>query len=183
MKYDYKYIPKFYYDSIFDIPYDMFYQQGIKALLFDLDNTLILPKVTKIDDHIQFFLQKISLKFKVGILSNARLKKQQKILNNNYFYIGLKWYHKKPSKWGFMQSLEFMNVSCEQAIMIGDQLTTDVLGANKMKIISILVKPLNRNNEFLITKFRRFVIERPFINKIKKENFKLYQQKFQNFIK
>lgn len=183
MKYNYKYLPKFYYNSILKIPYHIFYQQGIKALFFDLDNTLILPKAKKLDKHIEVFLQKISLKFKVGIISNASFKKQKKILNDKYFYIDLAWYQKKPSKWGFIQALKFMNVNYEQSLMIGDQLTTDILAANKMKMISILVKPLDRHNESLITKFRRFFIERPFIKKIKKNHFSIYQQKFQDFMK
>nr|QOX89296.1 HAD hydrolase-like protein ['Parthenium hysterophorus' phyllody phytoplasma] len=41
--------------------------------------------------------------------------------------------------------------------MIGDQLTTDIKGANKLNIISILVKPLNKSQENLFTKCNRFL--------------------------
>ncbi|MDV3198169.1 MAG: HAD-IA family hydrolase [Vigna little leaf phytoplasma] len=178
-----KYLPKFYFDSLFDIPYDEFYQQGIKVLLFDLDNTLILPNSNQLDAKTELFLNQISLRFRIGIISNATKKKQKRVLNDRFCSIYLKWYQKKPAKWGFIQFLKLFNVCREQVVMIGDQLTTDILGANKMEIISILVKPLNRLDEFFLTKWRRFLLERPFISKIKKNNPLLFQQKFKNFIK
>ncbi|MDV3163962.1 MAG: HAD hydrolase-like protein [Candidatus Phytoplasma australasiaticum] len=70
-----------------------------------------------------------------------------------------------------------------EVVMIGDQLTTDIKGANKLNIISILVKPLNKSQENLFTECNRFFIERPLINLIRKTNLSIYNNKFKNFIK
>ncbi|MDV3157292.1 MAG: HAD hydrolase-like protein [Candidatus Phytoplasma australasiaticum] len=70
-----------------------------------------------------------------------------------------------------------------EVVMIGDQLTTDIKGANKLNIMSILVKPLNKSQENLFTKYNRFCVERPLINLIRKTNLSIYNNKFKNFIK
>ena len=50
---------------------------------------------------------------------------------------------------------------------VGDQLLTDVLGANRLGITTILVNPIS-TNDFKITKFNRFT-ERIIINHFTKK--------------
>ncbi|MEC4558958.1 MAG: YqeG family HAD IIIA-type phosphatase ['Conium maculatum' witches'-broom phytoplasma] len=177
-----KYLPEFYYDSFLDIPYDDLAKKGVKALFFDLDNTLLENKQNALSEENKQFLQQMQPLFKIVILSNASKKRLATVLKSDFDYIPLTFFRKKPSSWGFLKALEQFNVSAEETVMIGDQLRTDILGANKMKITSILVKPINRNNESLVSRLSRYFIERPYIKKIKKNNPKIYQQKFKNFV-
>ncbi|MBP3059179.1 HAD-IIIA family hydrolase [Texas Phoenix palm phytoplasma] len=176
------FLPKFYYNSVFVIPYSEFYKKGIRSLFFDLDNTLLSPSENKLTLQTVKLLKKLNKKFQVVILSNASKRKLEKIIKYDFFYVYLNIYQKKPSLFGFKKALNLVNSSSDKVVMIGDQLRTDIYGANKMKIISILVKPLNRKKEFLFTKISRFFIENVFINKVKKEDSLLYEKKFKNFI-
>ncbi|MDV3205303.1 MAG: HAD-IA family hydrolase [Weeping tea tree witches'-broom phytoplasma] len=178
-----KYLPQFYYDSVFDIPYNMFLCKNIKALFFDLDNTLLESYETTFNFKTQHLLKKISQIFKVVIISNASNKRLRKILKHDWHYIYLNFFYKKPHSWGFIKALDLVNEHHNKTVMIGDQLHTDILGANKLQIISILVKPLNRNKEPFFTKLKRLLIEKPLIEKVKKQSPLLYKQKFKNFIK
>ncbi|MDV3157536.1 MAG: hypothetical protein Q8889_02230 [Candidatus Phytoplasma australasiaticum] len=78
------YIPSFYYDSVFEIPFEDLLHKNIKALFFDLDNTLIEPYQKTLNDKIYNFLINISKKFKIIILSNASNQKLKKILSPNW---------------------------------------------------------------------------------------------------
>ncbi|MEZ0180098.1 YqeG family HAD IIIA-type phosphatase ['Camptotheca acuminata' phytoplasma] len=180
----YKYSPSFYYESIFDIPYDFFYnQKKIKALFFDLDNTLLRPEEKKLNDATQIILKKLSLKFQIVIISNASFKKLKNIISMEYLnYIYLNFFRKKPSHWGLQKALTSFNLNHDEVVMIGDQLRTDILSANKMNILSILVKPLDKEKESLITKLSRYFIEKRFISKIKKIDSQEYNRKFKNFL-
>ncbi|MDV3201587.1 MAG: hypothetical protein Q8872_01805 [Candidatus Phytoplasma australasiaticum] len=69
------YIPSFYYDSVFEIPFEDLLHKNIKALLFDLDNTLIEPYQKTLNDKIYNLLINISKKFQIIILSNGAPKR------------------------------------------------------------------------------------------------------------
>ncbi|MFP7699602.1 MAG: YqeG family HAD IIIA-type phosphatase [Candidatus Phytoplasma pyri] len=180
------YIPNFYFDNIFKIPYDMFLSQGFEGIFFDLDNTLMCYSDKNLNNFTKKFLKKINKKFKIVIVSNASEKKLKKICNNDFLYVYLNIFHKKPSKFGFKRALELIDLPFNKVLMVGDQLITDVLGANKMKIKSILVNPINKEKEFLFTKLKRFWIERIILKKIKKKKSEIYEnklKKFANFLK
>lgn len=49
---------------------------------------------------------------------------------------------------------KMLNIEPEHIAMVGDQIFTDILGANRMKMISILTKPLEER-DILITKIKR----------------------------
>ena len=48
----------------------------------------------------------------------------------------------KPGTRGFRAALEQTGIPAEQAIMVGDQIFTDTLGANRAGITSVLVRPM-----------------------------------------
>ena len=50
----------------------------------------------------------------------------------------------KPLKFGFKKALKTIGLRAEEVCMIGDQVFTDVLGANRLKIASIYVRPINK---------------------------------------
>ncbi|WP_334330971.1 YqeG family HAD IIIA-type phosphatase [Candidatus Phytoplasma prunorum] len=176
-----QYIPDFYFDNIFKIPYDLFLSQGFKGIFFDLDNTLMSYSDNNLNNFTKKFLKKIKKNFQIVILSNASKKKLKKICNNDFLYVYLNFFYKKPSVFGFKRALELINLPFNKVLMVGDQLVTDVLGASKMKIKTILVKPINREKEFLFTKFKRFWIERIILKKIKKKKNEIYENKLKKF--
>jgi HAD superfamily phosphatase (TIGR01668 family) len=62
----------------------------------------------------------------------------------------------KPSRQGFQKALELLQTTPDRAVMIGDQLFTDIWGANRMGMRSIWVERIHPR-EFVGTRLSRLV--------------------------
>ena len=89
-----KYIPKMYKKNIFDVNYEKLKKNGIKCILFDLDNTLLTVNSNKIDKKIGNFINKLKKDFSIYVISNNSNKKRLEIVTNTfdiqYIYFSLK---------------------------------------------------------------------------------------------
>lgn len=148
-----KYIPKHYYKSIFTINYEKLLKENIKCLVFDLDNTIACTNQKipdeKIINHSEY-LKKLG--FKIIILSNAlksRVKPYKDMLNIESCHFAC-----KPLKFKYKYILKKFNFHPNEIVAIGDQLFTDIKGANKMGIQSILITPISAK-ENIITRINR----------------------------
>lgn len=93
--------------------------------------------------------------FKVGVLSNGRGDAmRRKLLDSPYPVI---FNALKPRVKNFRKMLHLLDAEPDEAVMIGDQLLTDVLGANRARIYSIYVEPLDPQSEGLPVKLNRVV--------------------------
>lgn len=157
-----KYVPCMYSKSIFDVNYDKIKNKGITSLIFDLDNTLILKNGIVPDDSIVNLLKKLKNKFKIFILSNninrKRVFKVAKVIGCEHVSFAM-----KPLSRGFRIIKEKYNIPYNEMCVIGDQILTDILGGNKLGILTVLVDPLGKE-ELKITSFNRLIEKR----KIKK---------------
>ncbi len=156
--------PTIYTKDIFSINYNKLKEQNINVLLFDIDNTIAKPKEkTPSKKVIELFktLQKDG--FEIFIISNA-LKRRATVfggvLRTKAYYFSA-----KPLKRQYKRIIRENNISPSSIAAIGDQLYTDIKGANKMNITSILVNPLSKQ-ESIITKINRLK-ENKVINKYK----------------
>lgn len=151
----YKYIPKMYKKSIFDINYDKLKNKNIKCLIFDLDNTLLLMEKTIPDKKVCHLIRKLKKDFKVYILSNntnrERLNRVGNALGIDYVLFAM-----KPFSHGFKKIIKKTSLSNKEICIIGDQMMTDILGGNKLGIYTILVEPLS-TKDLKITSFNRFL--------------------------
>lgn len=165
-------IPDFYFESINNIPYHEFKKQGKKALLFDLDNTIIDYHEEVLDLASIEFIKELSKDFKVLVISNSGKKRVEKAVAKEFPFV----YHAtKPLKRGFKKAIKFLDVSKDDVVMIGDQLMTDVYGGNKMGFTTVLVDAKKRKTDRFYTRLNR-KIERYFINKIKKKDPASYER-------
>lgn len=141
------------YNSIYEIDYNKLYEKGVRAIIFDIDNTLVMHGV-KADEKIKVFFDKLrSLNINTCLLSNNKKKRVEPFAN----YVGSLFIEnaKKPSIKNYLKALELMNVKKEETIFIGDQLFTDILGAKRAGIYAILVKPIDKKEEIQIV-IKRF---------------------------
>lgn len=147
--------PDIYAKSVFDINYDNLKKKHIKCILFDLDNTLVPVNTKKPDKRIKDFINDLKEKgFKVIILSNS---KKEKVVNfRNSLEVDASAFSLKPRKKKYIKIMNTFNYKPEEIAAVGDQLLTDVLGANRVGIISILVNPVSKKDEF-ITLFNRSI--------------------------
>lgn len=174
-----KCIPHAYCASIFDIDYKELRKQGISALFFDLDNTIIGYDEKKLHENQIRFLIDLAQHFKIVILSNTNYKRVCLALED--LKLPFIWYATKPLKRGFKKALKIVQVNKEDVMMIGDQLMTDVYGANRMGIKAILVKSLKRKSDRKITKFNR-KIEQRVIFHIQKKYPNLYDERLKQYV-
>ncbi len=145
--------PKEYFESVKDITIEFLTQNNIKALILDVDNT-ILDFDKKIPEGIENWcenLKKQGIKF--CILSNSNKEEKVKMvaekLNLPYFNLAT-----KPFKRGFKKAIKLLNEKEANIAAVGDQIFTDVIGANRCKLYSILVKPIAKK-DLLVTKIKR----------------------------
>ncbi len=149
------FVPDVYQKSIYYINYDKLLDDGIKCLLFDLDNTCVPYTEKEPNEKLaQLFEDLKDMGFKLIIFSNAtrkRIAPFKKKLNVDC----LARAH-KPSKKNFLKIIKLFNYDLSEVAIVGDQLYKDILGGNKAGIMTILVNPMSKD-DMIITKliFRR----------------------------
>lgn len=145
--------PDAYADSVFAIDYERLWAMGYRALMFDIDNTLVHHGADSTPQVDAFFAQLQKAGWKTLVLSNNSEERILRFLAHieaPYVYEA-----EKPKTWGYSRALELLGVEKTQAVMIGDQVFTDVLGANRCGIANILVRYLRRDGETKIGIRRR----------------------------
>lgn len=152
--------------SIYDIDYAKLKQRGIKALLFDIDNT-IEEYATQVPSEklMNLFAKLTEEGFKIGLISNAKFLRVSKFVRG--FPKGFPELHcaaeaGKPFRKAFRLFSVKMDLKRTEMAMIGDQIFTDIWGGNRARCFTILVKPINLAIEPRFVKFKR-KLEKPFV--------------------
>ena len=146
-----KMYPKAYFNNIKDVSIEFLQSHNIKGLLIDVDNTLIDYNKNILFGVKEWIDNMDKEGIKLCILSNTNNKSK---VENVARYLEI------PLKFGFKKGVNKLKLPNKNIGVIGDQLLTDVLGANRTGMYSILVKPINEK-DILITR-----IKRPFEKKI-----------------
>lgn len=169
--------PYEYVESVFSIDYKKLYDNGFRGIIFDIDNTLVHHGDDSTKEIDELFKKIQDIGFKTIILSNNGEKRVKRFLNNiDSLYI---CNAQKPKVTNYLKAVEMMKIKKEEAIFIGDQIFTDILGANRSKIANILVKYIREENETKIGKRRQ---AENVILKLYKKN-KSVQNRLGNIIK
>lgn len=146
--------PSDYYASAYQIDYGQLYAEGYRGLIFDIDNTLVPHGAPADDRAIELFVHLRKLGFHCVLLSNN--KEPRVRLFNDKVKVRYIFKAKKPSPASYRRAMELMHTDCSNTIFIGDQIFTDIAGANLTGIRSILVKPINPKEEIQIMLKRYF---------------------------
>ena len=154
--------PKSYVENIKAISVEFLKQNNIKAVILDMDNTLIDFNKNILEGAKQWCDNMKKNGIKLIIVSNSNKKEK---LNRVADELDLEYilFAMKPLKIGFKKAIKKLGESPENVAAVGDQIFTDVLGANIAKMYSILVKPLDKK-DILLT-----IVKRPFENYILKK--------------
>lgn len=154
--------PKEYLNSVKDINLELLHKNNIKGLILDVDNTLInLDR--KMPAGVSSWAKDLKANgIKICILSNSnhldKVEAVAKIIEVPYIFFG-----KKPLKSGFLRARDILKLPNENIAVVGDQIFTDIIGANRCQMFSILVKPIEEK-DYLITRIKRplenFIIKR-----------------------
>ena len=143
-----KLYPTKYLDSSYSIDYEQLYRSGIRGLIYDIDNTLVEHGMPATERAIKLFEQLRSIGFDTCLISNnkePRVKPFADAVGSKYVYDA-----HKPSRKNNIRAMELMGTDTGNTYFIGDQIFTDVYGANRAGIPSILVKPIHPKEEIQI---------------------------------
>ena len=154
--------PNAYFSKVQDITIGFLIKNEIKALILDVDNTLIDYNKNLSDEVIKWALNLQGQGIKIYILSNSN--KHEKVKNVadkiNAPYIN---FAKKPFKKGFLKVKENLKIDEKRIAVVGDQIFTDIIGGNRCNMFTILVDPVDEK-DFWYTAWKR-----PIENKLKKK--------------
>lgn len=145
--------PKEYVESVKDIKLEFLNRHNIKGIILDVDNTLI-DFNKKMPEGIEQWVQNLKKEgIKFCIVSNSN--KEEKIKKvANQIEVPYIFFAKKPFKGGFKKACQVLQLENKNVAAMGDQIFTDVIGANRCNIFSILVKPIEEK-DYLVTRIKR----------------------------
>ena len=164
--------PNEYYTSTYAVDFEHLYRLGYRGILFDIDNTLV-PHDSMSDERSRALLKSLrEIGFSVCFVSNndePRVANFVKELHVDglpdpqyVFKAG------KPKSTGYLKGVEIMKLRRSQVLFIGDQLLTDVWGANNAGIPCILVQPVAPEKKLQI-KLKR-ILEKPVLWRYRKKH-------------
>ena len=147
-----KLIPDFYYDNVLCIDLEKLKSMGIEYVICDLDNTLDSHNQETPSHNALLFLEKLkSYGFTVCVISNGRHERVNKYLENHPIKAIAK--AGKPLKKSYLKAMDEIGAKSEKTAFIGDQIFTDVLGANRVGLTTVLVSPIEAyENSFFYIK-------------------------------
>lgn len=160
-------IPDQIVNTVYDIDLNELQARGVRGIITDLDNTLVSAKTPLATPKLVAWLNVVKdLGFQVIILSNnnsVRVKKFADPLGIPYIPAA-----RKPTSRAFSEAIRQLGLQPEQAVVVGDQLMTDVLGGRRAGLHTILVTPIARSEEGLGTRINR-VIERIALSRLRRQ--------------
>lgn len=132
--------PNMYKKNIFEIDYEKLKKDGIRCLVFDLDNTLGLIDEEKCPKEAKKLLKKLKKDFTIFISSNNTRKRILPYIED--LEIEGEAFSLKPLPKGLMRIRRRCGFKKNEMAMIGDQIVTDILSGNLYGVKTILVDPL-----------------------------------------
>ncbi|AVM70222.1 YqeG family HAD IIIA-type phosphatase [Lachnospiraceae bacterium oral taxon 500] len=148
-----KIYPRYYYPSIYHIPYRQLYDQGFRGIVFDIDNTLVAYDRKMPTAEVAELVALLRRKgFSIVLVSNntkRRVRPFAKGIRLRSVFSAI-----KPLPFGLKKGLTILGTKPEETVIIGDQLFTDVIAGNLLGLCTILVQPIQEQEAFY-TKIKR----------------------------
>ena len=134
--------PTYYFEGIEKIDIKLLKKNKIKGLIMDVDNTIIDVMRNISDEKMKWIGDVKEAGIQICILSNSsnlqKVSQVANIIGVPYLLNGM-----KPAKKGYKMAIHILDLKVDEVAMVGDQVFTDIWGANRMKMKSILVEPFD----------------------------------------
>lgn len=143
-----RFYPDEYMDSAYQIEFTRLYQEGYRGVIFDIDNTLV-PHGAPADEQAKaLFSQLKELGYQCCLLSNNK-EPRVKMFNDE---VQVQYIFKagKPKVSGYERAMELMGTDKGNTLFVGDQIFTDVYGAKRAGLRTILTRPIHPKEEIQI---------------------------------
>ena len=133
--------PTLYRERITDITAEDLHTLGVRGLLLDVDNTLTTHGSQHLADDVKAWLEYMQQAgFLMTVVSNSwewRVAPFARRIGLRHTSLSC-----KPLPFGFLRGAKRMNLLPKQCVAIGDQLFTDIIGANLCGIPCIQLQPI-----------------------------------------
>lgn len=148
-----KFYPKERQESAYRIDYAALAAKGYRGILFDIDNTLAPHGAPAPPEAAALFENLRNLGFRTCLISNnhePRVKPFAEAVKSDYLCDA-----HKPSVRGYEAAMARIGTKKTDTLLVGDQLFTDIYGANRAGLYTILVCPIHPKEEIQIVLKRR----------------------------
>ena len=146
-------------DALTDLTPQFLEQEGVKLLMLDFDNTIVPYTTSEPTEQMTGWLKTMQDSgISLCVVSNSH-KDRVKTFCKAYG-IDCITHANKPFTKGIKVCLARYRIPPQACALVGDQIFTDVLGANCAGVRSVLVKAIDNHNFWLKA---RHVLEKPFI--------------------
>ena len=143
-----RFFPDRYVASTYVIDFEKLYEEGVRGLIFDIDNTLVPHGAPADERAVRLFARLKDIGFRCCLISNNQEKRVKTF--NEPIQVDYVYNAHKPSVKNYIKAMEIMGTDRESTVFIGDQHFTDVWGAKRAGIPNILVKPIHPREEIQI---------------------------------
>lgn len=148
-------LPDYLVANVSRLDENFYKSHGIKAAVFDIDNTLVAhtePEPPK--NVLDYFAFLDSIGIKYGIVSNNSMDRVELFCKK----LGIPYYYKalKPGKKYLKKVLADLDTNPKNAVLVGDQLFTDIYGGNRMKMLSVMVTAVGEDETGFVSFKRKF---------------------------
>ncbi len=164
-----KLLPDWYLPSSIALSPAFFLQRGIRAIISDIDNTLVTYDDPEPTQAVSLWLKALAdAGIKVLFVSNNDHRRVETFNASLGYYATAK--SGKPSRRAILAAIDASGCDKSEVCMLGDQIFTDVYAAKRCGIRAILVPPI-RDKRDLFTRFKR-LCERPVLRAYRKKQAK-----------
>ena len=155
-------------ETVPEIDLEALASRGIKALLLDVDNTLVPWGSCEMAEATESWVMRAKQSFAICLLSNSVRGRRMRALSKGLDVPGFSVWGagRKPLAGGFLRAAREVNTDPNKTAMIGDQLLADVLGGNRVGMYTVWVKPIS-DSEFITTRLGR-VLERACVRRLRR---------------
>ena len=141
-------------DTAADVPYEKLYEKGFRGVIFDIDNTLVPHGAPADEKAVALFQRLDNLGFRTLLLSNNKEPRVKSF--NDQVHVSYIYKAGKPSVRGYEDAMKRIHTTPDTTIFIGDQIFTDIYGANRAGIRTYLVQPIHPKEEIQIV-LKRYI--------------------------
>ena len=132
--------PTEYVSGIDQITPEWLAARGARGVVFDIDNTVVAQDAPADEAAKRYFAALHEAGIRTFVVSNNGEPRVKAFAEA----VGCGWCckAKKPSRRGYLAAIRGMHLKRKEVIVVGDQLFTDIWGANRSRIRSVLVAPV-----------------------------------------
>jgi len=132
--------------TLAELPLHQLLAQGIRALVLDVDRTLLPRRGSELPEPMEAWLRRAQQTLPLHLFSNNPSRSR---IGGVAAQLGLPFTTSagKPRRSALRRVLSELNLPPEQVALIGDRLFTDVIVGNRLGLFTVLVKPIDPQGE------------------------------------